>query len=141
MNALKIAGLLLLVVIATASSAQVQLEVTVTNLRKQEGSIRVGLFRNSQDFLKRPVYGKVAPAAGDSVTLHFSGVKRGVYGISVIHDINGNGKLDTNIIGIPKEGFAFGNNAVGMLGPPMFDKASVKIGDSKITQILELKHF
>ena len=132
---------LFFLLIATAASAQVQLEVSVTNFRKAEGSIRVGLFNNSRDFLKRPVYGRVASATGDSVTVQFSDLPPGIYGISVIHDRNDNGELDTNIFGIPKEGFAFGNNAMGMFGPPSFEKASVEIGDKRIIQDLQLKHF
>lgn len=91
--------------------------------------------------MKRPIYGKVASATADSVAVHFSDVPPGIYGISVIHDRNDNGELDTNIFGIPGEGFAFGNNAMGMFGPPSFEKASVKIGHSQIIQVLQLKHF
>lgn len=134
-------ALVFLLFISTAASAQVQLQVSVTNIKKAEGSIRVGLFDNSRDFLKRPIHGKVASVTGDSVTVGFSGVSPGTYGISVIHDRNDNGELDTNIFGIPKEGFAFGNNAMGMFGPPSFEKASVKIGDARIIQVLQLKHF
>jgi uncharacterized protein (DUF2141 family) len=35
-----------------------------------------------------------------------------------------NGKLDTNFLGIPKEGYGFSNGAKGLLGPPSFSDAS-----------------
>jgi uncharacterized protein (DUF2141 family) len=34
-------------------------------------------------------------------------IKPGKYAIAVIHDENCNGKLDTNMFGIPKEGYGF----------------------------------
>jgi uncharacterized protein (DUF2141 family) len=40
-----------------------------------------------------------------------------------MHDVNKNGELDKNALGIPKEGFGFSNDAAGTFGPPGFDKA------------------
>lgn len=140
-NRLKIATLCLLLIAASAASAQGQLQVTVTHIRQAEGSLRVGLFKDKRDFLRQAAYGKVVSVTADSVTVSFAGVPPGVYGISVVHDRNGNGELDANLFGIPKEGFAFGNNAMSMFGPPSFEKASVKIGNSRIIQLLHLKHF
>lgn len=34
----------------------------------------------------------------------------GSYGLALYHDANGNGKIDRNGLGIPKEGFGFSNN-------------------------------
>ena len=46
----------------------------------------------------------------------------GDYALSVIHDENGNGRLDTRL-GIPREGFAFSNNPRIWFGPPSFTAA------------------
>jgi uncharacterized protein (DUF2141 family) len=40
-------------------------------------------------------------------SFEFSDIKPGKYAIAVIHDENCNGKLDTNMFGIPKEGYGF----------------------------------
>jgi len=55
--------------------------------------------------------------------------------VSVFHDENGNGKLDRNFIGMPKEGVGASNDAVGTLGPPKFDDArfSYKGGAQSLT--------
>ena len=117
------------------------LEVTVTNVTEARGTIRVGLFDNEDDFLEKAAYGKVVAANGSSVVVRMERIPHGTYGVSVIHDENENGKLDTNAVGIPKEGFGFGNNAMGLFGPPSFEKASVTIGESPAIQELRLKHF
>lgn len=122
------------------SYAQGKIEVTVKNIKAQKGSIRVGLFANEDDFLKKPVDGKVVKVTGNEAKVVFENLKKGEYAVSVIHDENDNGELDKNGFGIPNEGFAFGNNAMGMFGPPSFDKAKVEVKDGTIAQTIELKH-
>lgn len=125
---------------AFQASAQASLEVTVKNIKESKGTIRVGLFTNEKDFLKKAVIGKVVKATGTEVTVIFEKLNPGEYGLSVIHDENENGELDSNMLGMPKEGFAFGNNAMGMFGPPDFEKAKVKIEDKAIRQEISLKY-
>ena len=43
------------------------------------------------------------------------------------HDENDNKKLDTNLIGIPKEGFGYSKDAMGRFGPPKFDDAVLTV--------------
>jgi uncharacterized protein (DUF2141 family) len=128
------------VAVSAATLAQ-SLEVTVRNIKEAKGTIRVGLFVNEQDFLKKAVQGKVVKAAGKEVTVVFEGLAAGDYAVSVIHDENENGELDTNIVGIPKEGFTFSNNAMGSFGPPSFEKAKVTLGGSDHKQVVDLKYF
>jgi uncharacterized protein (DUF2141 family) len=123
------------------SSAQGNIEVTVKNIEEAKGSIRIGLFTNETDFLKKVAEGKVVKATGSEVKVVFENLKAGEYAVSVIHDENENGELDTNGIGMPKEGFAFGNNAMGMFGPPSFEKAKVVVDKETIKQVIELKYF
>lgn len=121
--------------------AQAKLEVTVMNIRDEKGNIMVGLFTNESDFLKNVAIGKVVKAQGKEVTVIFDNLKSGEYAVSVIHDENENGELDSNIIGIPKEGFAFGNNAMGTFGPPSFEKAKVTLSNTDDKQVIDLKYF
>ena len=44
------------------------------------------------------------------------------------------------MVGIPKEGFAFGNNAMGTFGPPTFDKAKITVKKDE-KQVIDLKYF
>lgn len=116
------------------------LEVTVKNIKGTKGTIRIGLFTTESDFLKTAVKGKVVDANGSEVKVVFEDLPAGEYAVSVIHDENGNEKLDTKAMGIPKEGFAFGNNAMGTFGPPSFDKAKVKLEGKPVQQVISLKY-
>jgi len=44
-------------------------------------------------------------------------------------------------MGIPKEGFAFGNNALGSFGPPSYNESKVTVGDKPVVQTLTLKYY
>lgn len=114
--------------------AQKELEVTVKNIKETTGTIRVGLFNNENDFLQKAVEGKVVKASANEVTVVFTNLKAGDYAVSVIHDKNENGKLDSNFMGIPNEPYGFSNNAMGNFGPPSFEKAKVA-ADTKKTVI------
>jgi uncharacterized protein (DUF2141 family) len=116
------------------------LEVTVKNIKGTKGTIRVGLFDKEDEFLKTAVKGKVVRANGSEVKVIFENLPYGDYAISVIHDENGNEKLDTKAMGIPKEGFAFGNNAMGTFGPPSFGEAKVKVETETVEQVITLKY-
>jgi uncharacterized protein (DUF2141 family) len=52
--------------------------------------------------------------------------------VRLFHDSNGNGELDRNMLGIPREGYGFSNDA-GARGPASFEEAAVSIdGDARI---------
>lgn len=136
-------GVFFLSLINYAGSTRAQtatLEVNVNNIKSQKGSIRVGLFTTEKDFLKNAVKGKVVKISGTDVTVIFENLEPGDYALSVIHDENENGELDTNSFGIPKEGFAFGNNAMGLFGPPTFEKAKVALNGQVVRQVIKLKY-
>jgi len=113
-------------IITVPAWGQGTLSVEVTNIKAATGSIRVALFDSEKDFLEKPLHGKVVKALQNKVVVHFENLPAGDFAISVIHDENENGDLDSNIMGIPKEGFGFGNDAMGMFGPPSFEKAKIK---------------
>lgn len=51
----------------------------------------------------------------------------GTYAVSVYEDLNGNHKLDRNLLGIPREPVGASNNPPGRLGPPRFDECSFRV--------------
>lgn len=111
------------------ATAQNRLEVTVKNVKDAKGTVRVGIFKNEETFLKEATIGKIVKANAGEIKVVFENVPAGTYAVSVIHDENENGELDSGFFGIPKEGFGFANDAMGTFGPPSFQKASIIIGE------------
>jgi uncharacterized protein (DUF2141 family) len=100
------------------------LTVTVTELRSDNGSVRLAVFDNARDFPQgEDVTTHIARALRDGVTVLFEGLPAGRYAVAVHHDENDNGKMDTSFVGLPQEGYAFSNGAVAFLGAPPFADA------------------
>ena len=51
----------------------------------------------------------------------------GEYAIAVFVDANGNGKMDKNFLGIPKEQYGFSNNVMGRMAAPSFEQAKFEV--------------
>ena len=54
----------------------------------------------------------------------FDSIPYGQYAVSMYHDEDGDGKLKTNLIGMPVEGIGFSNNVRPKLGLPSFKDAA-----------------
>ena len=102
------------------------IHVAIDGLRSDRGPVLCALFSSPADFPKkaeRAVARAKSEMSGRHATCEFRGVPSGNYAVSVFHDENSNGRLDTNFMGIPREGVGASNNAKGRFGPPKFSAA------------------
>jgi len=127
--------------VSKVSTAQETLRVEVTHIKNSTGTVRVGLFNSDANFLKKAFTGQTVKVNGEKVEVIFKNIPPGEYAISVIHDENENGELDSNLFGIPKEGFGFGNDAMGTFGPPAFDKAKITVNGETQKQVIKMRYF
>ncbi len=103
------------------------IHVEINGLRNVKGQMLWALFSSADAFPKKAdkaVARLTAKIAERQATCDFTGVVPGTYAVSVVHDENSNGKLDTNFIGMPREGVGASNDAKGHMGPPKFGAAS-----------------
>jgi len=119
-------ALFLLAAIAPLTQAA-DLTIRVDNVRTAGGQLMVALFDGAATFLKQPVRSQGVPAGAGSTMVVFHDLAPGRYGLTVYHDANGNGKMDSNMMGTPVEAYAFGNDAQGRMGPPSFDDAALAV--------------
>jgi len=110
------------------------LQITVTNFENLKGSLIVCLTDNKEDFLKQCEFQKVVAVTNANISLDIANIKNGTYSISLFHDQNNNGVLDTKgFFEIPSEPYAFSNNPSTTFGPPSFEKCTFLIKED--TQI------
>ncbi len=134
MKIFKVTVVLIFSIVASAFSQQHSLTVVIRNVKETKGKIAVALFNSENDFTKKGWKGEITTAIAGEVQVTFNDIPNGEYAISVMHDANENNELDSNAFGIPKEGFGFSNDAMGMFGPPSFEKAKFNFsGQSKVT--------
>jgi uncharacterized protein (DUF2141 family) len=126
------------------SSAAVNssLDVAITGKRSAKGNMLVCLTANPKAFpdcSKDPKALNAKVSAGSDTTVHFDSVAPGSYAISMIHDENGNGKMDMRVF-LPKEGFGFSRNPAITFGPPKFGAASFKVTAGANSQSVKIKY-
>lgn len=108
-----------------------ELTVAVSGVISGKGRIYIALHRAAAGVkfpdMKGAVAGAWRNAKKGGFKATFTGLDPGRYAVNGFHDTNGNGDLDTNLLGIPTEGYGFGNGAAGSFGPPGFKAASVAV--------------
>jgi len=100
--------------------------VEIAGLRDARGVVHVCLTHEPRGFPNCKESGNLRAAIRASVgTLHyeFRSVPAGTYAVSVFHDANNDGKLNTSF-GMPTEGFAFSRNPKMRMRAPHFNEAS-----------------
>ena len=135
MRGAMLAVLLALPAVAEAPAALGTIEVEIKHVDPVAGDVYVSAHTSKDTFPQKggdvPLKIKVkASAATQTVT--FEKVPYGVYAISVWHDVNANGKLETGLFGIPKEPLGVSRDAKGSFGPPKFDDAKFELKEEKL---------
>jgi uncharacterized protein (DUF2141 family) len=111
------------VVAPVASASHTDLTLTIEGVRSDRGKIMAALLKaDMTQGTARRVDAAMAPAVVGTTTIRFEGLEPGEYAIQLFHDENGNGEMDSNLFGLPSEGYAFSNRARGSFGPPKFSQ-------------------
>ncbi|MBB5317791.1 DUF2141 domain-containing protein [Tunturibacter empetritectus] len=120
-----------LIVLTGAASSVPAVEnvihVDVEGLRSSKGQVMCALYSSAEGFPKngdKALAHTSSPVSNGNGVCDFRGILPGRYAIAVYHDENSNGRLDTNFVGMPREGVGASNNAKGHFGPPKFDDAA-----------------
>lgn len=119
------------------------LTLKIGHLRSLKGNLMVYLWNNPDAYLmkdsadsrvildlekseNKPVDGLIQVKIDD--------LPPGAYAMMLYHDENKSYDFDQNFVGIPMEGFAFGNNALPKLGAPKFQEAAINLGQTDVVQ-------
>lgn len=132
-----------LILCALAANAPLPptVEVSVTGLRSTKGQLLVCLTTKASAFPdcsrdKGSV--RMAVKAVDAARFDIHAPANGTYAIAVVHDENGNNKMDKAIF-LPKEGFGFSRNPAIAMGPPSFKSASFTVAGD-MHQSIKMKY-
>ena len=114
------------------------LTVNITGINSIKGNVYVYLYTSEDGFpikISKANSFKKAKVISNTVTMYFENLKTGTYAVSVYQDIDTNGKINQNFLGIPKEPVGVSNNAKGFMGPPKYEDAKFYLDTSKSIEI------
>lgn len=117
------------------------LQVVVVGFQSATGDVKIALSNSETNYTdpSQAFRGTSAAIEGDTATAIFANIPYGEYAVRVYHDANDNGKLDTNVLGIPKESYGFSNNARGTVGPATWEHAKFVLRGRRLTVEIRVK--
>jgi uncharacterized protein (DUF2141 family) len=114
---------------AVPAAQAASLELTIEGLKSTEGQVLVAVYDRAEVWLRgAPLTAVRAKAEAGSVTVTLADLPEGaVVAISALQDLNGNGRMDKNAMGMPIEPYGFSRDAAGSFGPPSFETAKITV--------------
>lgn len=101
--------------------------------------VRLTVYDGPETFLAAPASRHHATVGDDGLAVvKVRGLKAGDYAFVAYLDENGDGKLNRNALGKPKEPFIFSNDVKPKLKKPSFDETKVSVGPGEVV-VLTLK--
>lgn len=120
------------------------IHVKVLNIRNSTGAVACALFESPGGFptafLHSATNIMMIKIKDSQARCDFEDIPPGKYALAVIHDENMNGKLDTNRLGIPTEGYGFSNDAKALLSAPTFGAASFPYDGRNLALTISLNY-
>ena len=126
----------------TAATVPGSVDTDVSGLRSGKGQVLACLTTRPDSFpdcQSDPQARHLTIAAASLRDFRFGDLPSGRYAIALIHDENGNNKLDT-VLGIPREGFGFSRNPIVRFGAPSFRAAQFDVGSGSVDEPIRVRY-
>jgi len=114
------------------------LSVEVRGIAHAGGKIMMTLIDQTESFPNKPAKRLMVDATPPAASGIFTNLPPGEYAVSIYHDENGNGKLDTNLIAMPTEQYGFSRDARGKMGPPSFADTAFRLDNKDLSIVINL---
>ncbi|MEI6059892.1 MAG: DUF2141 domain-containing protein [Bacteroidota bacterium] len=146
-NAIYVTALLILVSGLSATGQGLakkgNLKVVVNAARSKTGQVGFFLYNSADAFpmhTEKALQSGFVKVSGTSAEYTFTNISLGTYAVYVFHDEDNDKKLNTNFIGMPKEGIGVSRNAKGHFGPPKYEDAKIDINKPEQTISINLTY-
>jgi uncharacterized protein (DUF2141 family) len=102
------------------------IKIDIPNTKSDKGEILIALYNNAKGFPEDASMAlqtaKIKAKKGQQ-TITIKQVSFGQYAIAIFHDENSDGKMNKNMLGIPKEGYGVSNNVKNLMSAPQYKDA------------------
>tara|TARA_R110002094_G_scaffold108874_1_gene106682 strand:- start:31 stop:444 length:414 start_codon:yes stop_codon:yes gene_type:complete len=129
---------LLFLIAGTAIQAQNTIEVSLTEIDNDKGTVKVGLYNEESTFLDKTYKSLSSEISNQKANVTFNDVPDGIYAISSFHDADDDRELKMFLGMVPLETYGCSNGAKGYFGPPKWEDAKFEVKDGEVRK-LEIK--
>jgi uncharacterized protein (DUF2141 family) len=139
-----LSGIALAGALLSLSALAGDVHATIDGVKSTKGHVICGIFRSAEGFPKgtQQAFKLVRLSANPAgVQCAFSDLPAGAYAISVFQDEDDDGVLNTNLVGMPREGYGVSNNHTYAMHPPSFEESQFAIDAQGTTELhIRLKY-
>ncbi len=116
------------------------LVIEVPGVQALEGKMMIAVLGGADTWMSDDdmAAGAMVEVTSETVVQRFEGLAPGTYAVRLFHDVDADGKLGANVLGIPNEPYGFSNNAPARFGPASFEAASFTLGQDDVRQVIKL---
>ena len=121
-----------------------KLTVEIDGLKNKQGQVCVSIFASSEGFPSdrdRGLQKQCTKISAAPLPITFENLKAGSYAVAVFHDQNNDGTLNSNVLGIPSEGFGFSRNPEILTRAAKFSEAAFLVAGPDTNIQIQLKYF
>lgn len=129
---------------AYAGESGTPVTVTATGLESPDGQLVLLAYDNEEDWLTaryhtREIVALAGPLPpGGDITIDIR-LPAGEYALLLFHDLDGDGQLRRNLLGIPREPLGLSGAASARFGPPDYREAAVRVDDTPLELVIGLR--
>ena len=137
LNTATISALLLTATISSSLSAA-DLTVKIPAVEEAKGTISMAVYDSEKNFSKTVLIGVTEAAVKGEMLFSIPDLPAGEYAVMVYQDINGNDKLDSNLLGMPKEPWGASLEGTRIFGAPKWADTQFSLPEGGTTITINL---
>ena len=137
-------GLLLLFPFLSFHPAPPILQIQISGIQTANGRVLLSLYDNAGNYMqieKARVLRTLDVRSTQTISVNINDLAPGTYAVSCYHDLNGNAKLDKNLVGIPSEPYGFSNNARPKFRAATWEETRFQLSAQGTTIALKLENW
>ena len=122
-----------------ANAEDFAIDLTFRAMVGKDGEIKIGVFTRDDRMPRAPAGVAAAPANATTVSLRMTDITPGTYAVALYHDVNNDGKVDTNFDGKPLEPWGMSNNPQYAGRKLTFDDAKFDLPAEGLRLVIDLQ--